>query len=215
METLLEQQKIARDVYEKLTVIDPRCLLAGGAPRDWYFGYAARDLDFYIETRKNSRAYEVGQQLESLGFVEDDRGYSVSYSDAVYESMGCLKRVWNLLLPPYDTPIQVVEIFGEPIGEKEGWYDGPTYKLPNVIAQGFNNTMSYPWAAYGKVVYPDAFEFSVKHKLIGVKEPESEYLDEAPNLEKLKSYFPEYTFVTMNAFNHFRDVYQKIKGESK
>lgn len=36
--TIEQQKATAQSVYEKLKVIDPHCVLAGGAPRDWYFG---------------------------------------------------------------------------------------------------------------------------------------------------------------------------------
>jgi hypothetical protein len=45
----IEQQKeIATELLNKLELSDPYAILAGGAPRDWYFGNIARDLDFWM-----------------------------------------------------------------------------------------------------------------------------------------------------------------------
>lgn len=48
MKTVLEQKDIARELLCKLEITDPNCILAGGAPRDWWFDKVANDLDFYV-----------------------------------------------------------------------------------------------------------------------------------------------------------------------
>jgi len=48
MDVVKIQKEIAKEVLEELEVIDPFCILAGGAPRDWFFGKPASDLDFYV-----------------------------------------------------------------------------------------------------------------------------------------------------------------------
>ena len=45
---IINQKEVAKKVFESLTKVDPNCILAGGAPRDWYYGKEARDLDFYF-----------------------------------------------------------------------------------------------------------------------------------------------------------------------
>jgi len=42
------EKSIADEVLSRLEVIDPTCILAGGAPRDWWLGQSCNDLDFYI-----------------------------------------------------------------------------------------------------------------------------------------------------------------------
>jgi hypothetical protein len=44
------QQNIANELIQKLEIVDPDCILAGGAPRNWFLGKPAKDLDFYIHT---------------------------------------------------------------------------------------------------------------------------------------------------------------------
>ena len=43
-----QQQEFATEIYSKIQTIDPDVYLAGGAPRDWWFGIPARDLDFWM-----------------------------------------------------------------------------------------------------------------------------------------------------------------------
>ena len=42
--SIVKQQLTANDILSKLEIIDPYVILAGGAPRDWYFGDECRDL---------------------------------------------------------------------------------------------------------------------------------------------------------------------------
>lgn len=44
-----EQQNVADSILKKLSAIDENVILAGGAPRDWYFNHTATDLDFYLK----------------------------------------------------------------------------------------------------------------------------------------------------------------------
>lgn len=90
----IEQQKqIAKNVYDKLKLADPDCLLAGGAPRDWYFGELCNDLDFYF----CSTACTMGstkRQLKAIGF-ENVKHIADPYTSELYKSMEGLLRIWE------------------------------------------------------------------------------------------------------------------------
>lgn len=43
-----QQQDIATELLHKLEALDPACILAGGAPRDWFTQKTCNDLDFYV-----------------------------------------------------------------------------------------------------------------------------------------------------------------------
>lgn len=54
----IEHQKFVADtILYKLFPIDPYCICAGGAPRDWYLGKVASDLDIFIYTAPNLTPY--------------------------------------------------------------------------------------------------------------------------------------------------------------
>lgn len=44
-----QQQKIAKLLFDVFESMGINAVLAGGAPRNWHFGFPASDLDFYIE----------------------------------------------------------------------------------------------------------------------------------------------------------------------
>ena len=91
-----KQKLIAKNVYDKLCLADPDCLLAGGAPRDWYFGEPCNDLDFYF----CSTACTMGstkRQLENIGF-EGVKHISDPFTSELYKSMEGLVRIWECLV---------------------------------------------------------------------------------------------------------------------
>ncbi|MNQ25269.1 hypothetical protein D3C85_384840 [compost metagenome] len=89
----IEQQKqLADKVYDMLTLIDPNCVLAGGAPRDWYLGTAANDLDFYF-CSTGSTVKSVEKQLNRAGFKV--KASICPVQSELYEYMPGLVRIWN------------------------------------------------------------------------------------------------------------------------
>ncbi len=63
MDTIAKQKALADRVYA-LLVEDYDVLLAGGAPRDWYIGQAARDLDFYVYSENPEKdLLEISERL--------------------------------------------------------------------------------------------------------------------------------------------------------
>lgn len=93
----VEQQKIIADeIYAKLQVIDPYCILAGGAPRDWYFGNPANDLDFYFYSN-GSTIGAVRKQLEAqFGTVQLLMDRERCASSPLYKTMEDLVRIWEM-----------------------------------------------------------------------------------------------------------------------
>lgn len=94
------QKAIAGTILERLKLIDPYCLLAGGAPRDWFYNKPANDLDFYfvsvantVETNRkqlqNCLGVDVNMLMERDGQVRDNE---------LYSSMPNLKRIWECVI---------------------------------------------------------------------------------------------------------------------
>lgn len=42
------QKQTAELLYKQIKIVDPECILVGGAPRDWFFNQEATDLDFFF-----------------------------------------------------------------------------------------------------------------------------------------------------------------------
>lgn len=95
-----EQKGIADEIYTKLKVIDPYCILAGGAPRDWYFGNTANDLDFYF----HSGGSTITATKSQLGFffpevtllMHNDSSAFKNGQDERYKTMPFLRRIWEM-----------------------------------------------------------------------------------------------------------------------
>lgn len=98
----IEQQKeIAKSVYSKLKIIDPHCLLAGGAPRDWYLGKECNDLDFYYVStattvsscRKQLERTFEGAEIKTISEIHGDGSREMI---GLYKKMPDLVRVWQM-----------------------------------------------------------------------------------------------------------------------
>ncbi len=64
MDTIAKQKALADRVYAMLGKFD--VLLAGGAPRDWHIGRAARDLDFYVYSNNpETDAKEIEELIDT------------------------------------------------------------------------------------------------------------------------------------------------------
>ncbi len=110
--TIEKQLDIADKIYDKLKIVDPYCILAGGAPRDWYFNNPARDLDFYF-TSIGSTFGAVKKQLSKLfddvTLLMDKEGYPAGRT-SMYKTMPFLKRIWEFTVD--GIPVQLIELTG-------------------------------------------------------------------------------------------------------
>lgn len=89
-----KQMKLADKILDRLTLISPHCILAGGAPRDWYFGNEANDLDFYFTSAGTTtgRVYEQLRRLFGDKFT-DQR--DINQSD-LYTHMRFLRCIFDM-----------------------------------------------------------------------------------------------------------------------
>jgi hypothetical protein len=193
IQTVEDQKTIASEVWHKLSLIDPRCQLVGGAPRDWFFGKKAKDLDFYFYRDMDYLLVsELNQILWGVGFSIDPHK-KVSNID-LYESMADLNRIFNVC--NFNLPVQLMQMG---VGEREG--AGTSGIKPRRV-ETVNNTLSQVWYDFRKgcVKASDNFMFSVEYRIVGVSD------FNAPNIEKTKSYFPDYKFISMEDFNATKRV---------
>lgn len=95
-----EQKVVAKKVLEKIKIVDPYALLAGGAPRDWYFGNPCNDLDIYYY----SNTMTIHDSIVQLNSIFPDtefhrvgrKGCSTGKSDREnYSTMPFMKDVFE------------------------------------------------------------------------------------------------------------------------
>lgn len=105
---IFKQKTIARNILNRLRVFDPGCVLAGGAPRDWYFNNLATDLDFYISV-KGMHEETIRELIDDLLTFEKENPTScyASSQERVYiDSLSGIYTVLNFEIEK--TQVQVV-----------------------------------------------------------------------------------------------------------
>lgn len=140
---LLRQKALTREVMETILPISPTAIVAGGAPRDWYFNNQAQDVDIFLYRPDLNTPYFVKQVFKSVGLpittldtslMEDGVGHGTYFLNPrisqVYEMMySGLKFQFILMKEPTFT--SVVPHF--PLNLSRIWYkDGdihPTHEF--------------------------------------------------------------------------------------
>lgn len=107
--TVAYQKGIADVLLYKLEAVDPYCILAGGAPRDWYFGNTANDFDIYFVSN-GATLGAVAKQLDRA--LESTEALPVKarcgHVSEMYKHMDSLKRIWNTEV--LGVPVQLIEL---------------------------------------------------------------------------------------------------------
>jgi len=179
--TIKEQQEVAKHILQKLEIIDPCCILAGGAPRDWDLGVPANDLDFYLFLGHNSMSWTMEHQLKSIGFCAVRQIGRDSKDSDIYKSNPNIVRV-------YETHIQGVKVQFIVCSK-------PTFG----IVETFPFNMCQAWWKGDKIHTSKAFQIGKK---LGILYKCGEtYAEQDRYIEKMKTRFncekfSGYTYVT-------------------
>lgn len=175
--TIEKQMSIADEVLRMTYPIDPHGIIAGGAPRDWYFGNLASDLDFFFYRPDLTTLYSVCNVLSSVGFPTNIRGVGMEE----LEDHGRYKRNENVR--------RVLETV----------YKGMKVQFIQMNMKTFNSVVpKFPlnicrvWYKFDGVQTTRDFELAVKHKAI-VKLDDL-YADGDRYVEKIKNKFPDYDY---------------------
>ena len=173
------EKQTAQIVLNTLCTIDKNCILAGGAPRDWYFNKPATDLDFFVYIPNSISDNTIIDLISNL-FVIDEIKNNNAYMP--YIKNPNLRFVFQI--GGYGVPVQimvmnfktdfVLDSFPLSIS-KIAWKDGVLYpsedfKLAlkyNAIfqtSQGYANNTKY----FNKILskFPDKEFFTSKERMI-------------------------------------------------
>ena len=181
-----KQMDVAQRVLNKLELFDPSCILAGGAPRDWYFGNLANDLDFYVYFRPDLPSRWRENQLEKVGLKgfkakgRESQEFPENYKRnphlmAVHEGIVSGEKV-QIMFMDEKTFHCVVDLF--PFGICQAWWKGKDYL--DYLTQSNIHTTRY-------------FDESVNHKVLRLLN--DLYGDSDGYIEKIKNKFPDYLFI--------------------
>jgi hypothetical protein len=104
-----DTQKVLADrILSDLKVISPYAVLAGGAPRDWYFGEEAKDLDFYLYSNAMTTKAARNQIASALGISVDRVVLKAEHEEGLYRTMRCLRRIFDVY--DYSMPVQIMQL---------------------------------------------------------------------------------------------------------
>lgn len=186
-ELIKVQKEIAKSILKDLEVIDPNCILAGGAPRDWFFNKPANDLDFYVHVDDEKRK-GFGLRLQRLGFKSPVK---LGHDDPTYKTLKMLKEVWEFTHMGQRVQVMVM--------------GASTFSC---VLNHFNLDTSKAWWKGWEVRYEPEFILAHMFKVLMVnadEPPKSAYVD------KMTTRYPDYmltlrtsydVYVTMYAIKH-------------
>lgn len=172
-----EQKKIASEILDKLFIIDPYAIVAGGAPRDWYFGKEANDIDVFLYINNKYTTDIRDKLIERLGFSLQKVGDTAELKALGYHTNPNILSVYNVL--GYGTPVQLI-LMNAPT------WDCVIDQFPLSICKAW-----YKSEKKGVVIHKD-FQDSVKY---GVLFKTNElYANADKYLMKIRSRFPGYKY---------------------
>lgn len=175
MNTNIEKQKqIADELLSKLEAIDPYLIVAGGAPRDWWFGKEATDIDVFLHVPEGRPHNYIKKQFNALGLSVESVKTGESLPDN-YKMNPDLKCVFNI--SGYSTPVQVMVM------------RTPTF---HSVLPKFALSICMAWYKDGKIRTDKHFNTSVKYNVI--YRCNELYNNEHQYLQKIVDKFPEHKY---------------------
>lgn len=164
------QKAVADKVLQMLFPIDPYAIVAGGAPRDWYMGNAAKDVDVFFNVGRRPY-WVIKKQLEEVGisnFIEKT-GEGIPEN---YKANPNLRCVFDVTVDGIQVQIMAMEC--------------STFQ----VVEMFPFSICQVWYKNGKIETDPTFRYTVETKSILMTQNEV-YGAENKYTERLKKKFPE------------------------
>lgn len=167
-----DQKREAADILAKLRMVDPFAMIAGGAPRDWYFNRSANDLDIYLRLPNHNTiglvlnlAREVGiRNLQALAKTTETTYAELPNLKWVFEGEYNGIKV-NLMVMEKGVREEIIKDFDVAICK--AWFDGESCH------------------------YHEEFEFCVKTRVCVVHE---RYTGRESHVQRMAKRFPQFMF---------------------
>lgn len=169
-----KQKEIADKALEMLYPICPNAIVAGGAPRDWFLGNTAKDIDIFITADDRWVNKDVTSVLRYVGFENASPIVPNEVDFLNYTKNPRIKAVYNCKLDSQD--IQIIVLFGR------------TYTIVDTFA--FN--ICKAWYKNGKVNTTPDFNYAVTNKVL-IKQGEL-YASTKAYRDKIIAKFPDYKY---------------------
>lgn len=185
-----KQKAVAAEFLNKLNVINPAAILAGGSLRNWHFNRPANDLDFFVEVPNGSTGTSLKRALGILGVTD-------IFNMATHSAPG-VQRDHKASQHQYDERMSDIHTV------LEGKYQGETVQVIFTKVQTycyiethFDTSINMIWAtAYENegdyhlsVGYTQEWYATATTGVIFVYDNQCAYTNS--HLEKVADYFPE------------------------
>lgn len=185
---ITEQMEAADAALSMLYPIDPYCILAGGAPRDWYFGNEAKDLDIFFHVNASTSKHVIDRMLKHIGFKVIDSNFAANIPEH-YKKNPSLRAVYNI---EGDVPVQLMLM------------DQPTF---GSVIPKFPLSICKVWYKHGKTILDKDFRRGTNHRAI-VKTNELYALGDE-YLQKILNKYPDYRY-----YNSWQELNEELLDKS-
>ena len=180
--TIQEQKDIGKELLEKLDLLDPCVVIAGGAARDWYLGNKANDLDIYLSYHPNltlgsnkrsiAKALSIPEDsIETLG-VQFDENVDKTTDYVVNPNVRCVYE-----FEYKGMMVQIINMHTEFVRVEDFCFS---------ICQAWTKDCE-------SIEGTEAFYYSVKRKI--VYKTGKFYSHKGRYIAKMMNNFPEYIFL--------------------
>ena len=177
--TIEKQKQIADYLLSMLDIIDPSCILAGGAPRDWFFNQEATDLDIYLCLGDIS-LQDMHKQLYNIGLIDSSQSCNADFLDND-DYIKSDRFKWILTFYYEGQKVQIMVMY-KPVVES--------------VLSHFSLSICKIWYKAGVVHITSEFLKTVEEKII--RQTETAFGMDYVN--KISQKFPDYTFIDMQEF---------------
>ena len=184
MDGLIKHQKeVATKLLHTLEGADPYAILAGGAPRDWYFNKPANDLDFYVHVGNKPMQSSQELQFKRLG-LEVKR---MSFGGPTAVEYMCMEHLHSIY---------------------EGSFEGVKYQIMvmnastfDCVVSNFGASVCMAWWKGYDVNVTEEFLLSHYIKTIFIKD---NYTAKELHVNKMKERYPDYMVHSFSDYQQFR-----------
>src|SRR5258706_15192247 len=169
-----QQKEITNEVMEQIFPIDLYSIVAGGAPRDWYFHREASDIDIFLHRPDLQTSWSFVETFKSIGLSVSQLGSNLT-NHRIYAKNMLIDKVFEC---------EYKKLKFQFINMKEKTFTSVVPQFPLTICKA--------WYKNGEInTYPD-FDATVKNNVI-VKVNDL-YADGDKYIEKIRNKFPYFQY---------------------
>ena len=182
------QKVTAHELLYKLEAIDPNCILAGGAPRDWYFEKPCNDLDFYIHLHGETMS-DTALRFKRLGLKVKPMNWSDNKEGLQYKCMEHLHRIYEGVKNGIKFQVMVMN-----------------FSTFECVVGNFGTSVCKAWWKGGEV--QTTTEFLLSHHL-NIIFKKDDYTAKVLHVGKMVKRYPNYRVKDQGDFSREQDMFCK------